>query len=293
MDPTKFRTVFELVADGTLDLSQFRAQFDHSHNVLEQKGSNLDEVFASRYWDLTDEQFATVSERKQGELREGKFVRPAEMLRLARMMFPLANYGLLPISAAALEALFLEKAEALRLGGSAEFSDLDNYLSNFPFADLNDPRYVNIRYVLQSIDRESEKAARRNQLLALIKRLSGDTPAVLKELIEGEQGLARYPIFSEVDPAIVFAEICHMKPADVIATRNFMKNRYEAHGIGRLFGIERENLNHRSRLLSDYLKDAQPRLSTHAMGVLVESLEEACRHLQAEQVEVAGEKASA
>ncbi len=168
---------------------------------------------------------------------------------------------------------------------------LDNYLSSFPFADLNDPRYVNVRNVLQSIDKEAEIATRKSQLVDFIKRLSTDTPAVIKELTEGAQGLARHPIFSEVDPEIVFAEICRMKPTDIIATRNFIKTRYEAHGIGRLFGIEHKNLDRLSKLLSDHLKSAQPRLSTHAIGVLIESLQEACGHLQAEQAEIDTKKA--
>ena len=269
---------------------QFIAQFDHAHDLLEQKGSNLDEIFATRYWDLTDEQFAEVSERKLRDFREGNDTRPVNILRIARMMFPLANNGLLSISSEALETLFLEKSEALRSGGSAEFSNLGNYISNLSFGDLSDPRYLNVRNVLCAIDEEAEKAVRKSQLTALVMKLSSDAPAVIKELIEGAQGLARHPIFAEVEPTIVFDAILKMNPTDIIAIRNFIENRYEESGIGRTFGIEHENLDRLSTLLLEHLKSAQPKLSTHAMGVLVKSLQKACQHLQVERAEIDAKK---
>jgi hypothetical protein len=60
--PTTFRSVFDFVVSGVLDIAQFKAQFNHARDVLEQKGAHLEEIFDTRYWNLTDDQFRTIAD---------------------------------------------------------------------------------------------------------------------------------------------------------------------------------------------------------------------------------------
>jgi hypothetical protein len=188
----------------------------------------------------------------------------------------------LRVSVEELEKLFVEQAEKLRTAGNAQFSNLSEHVSNRVFGDLQDTRYQNVQELLKRVDEEAERIARRRDLEALVARLAVDTDVVLKELVEGAKGLARHPLFAEVDPNTMADQICKMQSSGIIAVRNFVESRYGAHGIGRIFGAERHNLAQLAKLLSEFKSGQAAKLSSHAIGVLVESLEKACKRIDEE-----------